>query len=95
MNGECVHIAFPVLLSSPLPPCGSSGCGHGCVVSRYAVHTQGLGERMERVATKQFDRDAWVAQSVKHLIHDLGSGHDLRVMGLSPLSCFSLSEESA
>ena len=30
-------------------------------------------------------RGAWVAQSVKHLTLDFGSGHDPRVVGSSPL----------
>jgi len=43
----------------------------------------------------QQTRDAWVAQSVKHLTLDLGSGHDLRVMGSSPASGSALDGESA
>ena len=34
---------------------------------------------------KTFFRGAWVAQSVEHLTLDFGSGHDPRVMGLSPM----------
>ena len=29
-------------------------------------------------------RDAWAAQSIKHLVLDFGSGHDLSVVRLSP-----------
>ena len=36
-----------------------------------------------------------MAQSVKHPSLDFGSGHDLRVLGLSPASDFLLSVESA
>ena len=38
---------------------------------------------------------AWVAQLVEHLTLDFGSGHDLRVMRLSPGSGFTLGMESA
>ena len=38
---------------------------------------------------------AWVAQLVGHLTLGFGSGHDLRVMRLSPASGFPFSEESA
>ena len=31
-------------------------------------------------------RGAWVAQSVEHLTLDLGSGHDPKVVGSSPVS---------
>ena len=41
------------------------------------------------------DRDIWVAQSVKRLALGFGSGHDLRVLGLSPMSGSGLSRESA
>jgi len=36
-----------------------------------------------------------VGQLVKHPTHDLSSGHDLLVMGSSPVSDFALSVESA
>ena len=36
---------------------------------------------------------AWVAQLAEHLTLDLGSGHDLRVVGLSPVSGSTLSAE--
>ena len=36
-------------------------------------------------------RDTWVARSVKHQTLDFGSGHDLRVVGLSPASGSMLS----
>ena len=38
---------------------------------------------------------AWVAQWVEHPTLGFGSGHDLRVMRLSPMSSSVLSEESA
>ena len=38
---------------------------------------------------------AWVAQSVKHLALDFGSGHDLRVVRLSPVLGSMFSRESA
>ena len=38
---------------------------------------------------------AWVAQSLKHPALDFGSGHHLRVMGLSPVSGSVLSREWA
>ena len=38
-------------------------------------------------------RAAWVAQSVNHLTLDFGSGHDLRVMRLSPAVVFVLGME--
>ena len=37
----------------------------------------------------------WMVQSVKCLILAFGSGHDLRVLGLSPELGFTLSSESA
>ena len=40
-------------------------------------------------------RDAWVAQSVKCPTLDVGSGHDLMVVGLSPMWGSALSWESA
>ena len=38
---------------------------------------------------------AWVVQSVKCPTLDFGSGHDLTVMGLSPMSSSALSVEPA
>ena len=38
---------------------------------------------------------AWVAQSIKHLTLDLGSGHDLTVVRLSPMFGSTLSVEPA
>ena len=38
---------------------------------------------------------AWVAQSFECLTLDFGSGHDLRVIRSSSMSCSVLSEESA
>ena len=40
-------------------------------------------------------RGAWVAQSVKNLTLDFGSGHDLRILRSSPMLGFVLSVESA
>ena len=40
-------------------------------------------------------RGAWVAESVKHPTLGFSLGHDLVVMGLSPVSGSALSEESA
>ena len=40
-------------------------------------------------------RGTWVAGSVKYLTVDFGSGHDLRVMRLSPTSGFTVSMEPA
>ena len=37
----------------------------------------------------------WLAQSVKHPTLDFGSGHDLRVMGLSPKLGSMLGKEPA
>ena len=37
----------------------------------------------------------WVAQSVKHLTLDFGSGRDLRVLGWSPALGSRLSRESS
>ena len=37
----------------------------------------------------------WVAQLVEHLSPDFGSGHDVRVMQLSPTLGYTLSVESA
>ena len=37
----------------------------------------------------------WMVQSVEHLTHAFGSGHDLWVMGLSPATGSMLSAESA
>jgi len=39
-------------------------------------------------------RGAWVAQSVRHLTLDFGSGHDLRVMRSSPASGSAQAMES-
>ena len=41
------------------------------------------------------DRGSWVAQLVKHLTPDFGSGHDLRVVSSSPASGSLLGMESA
>ena len=41
------------------------------------------------------DRGPWVAQLVKRLTFDFDSGHDLKVLELSPASGFVLNEESA
>ena len=35
----------------------------------------------------------WVAQLVKHLTLDYGSGHDLRILGWSPVAGSMLREE--
>ena len=40
-------------------------------------------------------RGTWVAQSVKHLTLDFGSGHGLRVMRWNPMSGSKLGTESA
>lgn len=40
-------------------------------------------------------RGAWVAPSVGHLTRGFGSGHDLRVVGWSPLAGTALSGECA
>ena len=40
-------------------------------------------------------KGAWVAQLVKHPTLDFNSGHDLRVLGLSPVSGSRLSMESS
>ena len=40
-------------------------------------------------------RAAWVAQWIKHRTLDLGSGHDLGIMRLSPASGFALGMELA
>ena len=44
---------------------------------------------------KEFSWGVWVAQSVEHLTLDFGSGHDPRVMGLSPTSGSMLSMKPA
>ena len=51
------------------------------------------GRPLSRCVDRQWG--IWVAQSVKHLALDFGSGHDLRVMSLRPMSHFPLSMESA
>lgn len=38
-------------------------------------------------------RGIWVAQSVGHLTHDLGSGFDLRIVSSSPMMGFMLGRE--
>ena len=43
---------------------------------------------------KNSTRGAWIAQMVKCLILDFGSGHDLRVVRSSPMLCSMLSAES-
>lgn len=40
-------------------------------------------------------RGTWVAQRVKHLTLDFGSGHDLRVVSSSPALGFMLDVEPA
>ena len=40
-------------------------------------------------------RGAWAAQSVEHLTLDFGSGHDLRVVRLSPVLGSALGMEPA
>ena len=39
---------------------------------------------MSAIGTFKKCRDAWVAQLVKHLTLDFGSGHDLRVREIEP-----------
>lgn len=39
--------------------------------------------------------DTWVAQSVRHLTVDFGSGHDSQGLGIEPTSGSRLSEKSA
>lgn len=41
------------------------------------------------------NRGAWVAQMVKYSTLDFGSGHELRVVRLSPESGYALSMEPA
>lgn len=48
-----------------------------------------------KVIQKYQLRGTWVAQFVKHLTLNFGSGHDLRVVRSSPASGSMLSEESA
>ena len=40
-------------------------------------------------------RGTWVAQSIKHSTLGFGSGHDLKVLGWSPVASSSLRAESA
>ena len=44
---------------------------------------------------KKVSQEAWLAQSVKQLTLDIGSGHDLRVVKLNPKLGSTLSRESA
>ena len=46
-------------------------------------------------ATKNLLQGTWVAQSVGRLTLDFGSGHDLTVVGSSPVSASTRSMESA
>ena len=56
--------------------------------------------RFRTVVFKQFlkthpSRGTWVAQSVKHPALDFGSGHDLSMVRLSPVSVSRLGMEPA
>lgn len=56
----------------------------------------GLQIDLERTDLKMApDRGAWVALQVKCQTLDFGSGYDLRVMKLSPMSAFMLGMETA
>ena len=48
---------------------------------------------VQRLLLNFLFRCAWVAQSVKHLTLDFGSGHDLRIVRSSPRSGSPLSME--
>ena len=59
------------------------------------THTQNPGqdttnENTLKSGKKAYCQGAWVAQFVEHLTLDFGSGHDLRVMRLSPALGFGL-----
>ena len=45
----------------------------------------------KQAASKMYMEGTWVAQSVECMTLDLGSGHDLRVVGSSPVSGSTLS----
>ena len=45
-----------------------------------------LRRRYEEKDQETIKEGAWVAQSVKHQTLDFGSGHDLRLMRLRPMS---------
>ena len=49
---------------------------------------------IEKRILKFIGRATWVAQSGKHLTLDCSSGHDLRVLSLSPTLGSTLSRES-
>ena len=56
-----------------------------------------LSRMILRVGMKEINRGVWVAEVVKPLTFDFGSGHDLRVMRWSPRisSALSSNRESA
>ena len=54
-----------------------------------------LNPRKVWACLKEGLRGTWVAQSVEYPTLDFGSGHDLRVVGLSPTSVSALSMEIA
>ena len=47
------------------------------------------------IKSNEINRDAWVAKLVDHPTLDLGSGHDLAVVRLSPASSSELGVELA
>ena len=57
------------------------------MVLKLNVPGRGAGPRLANskcIVRTIRNRGAWVAQPVKHLILDFGSGHDLTVRGLEP-----------
>ena len=48
------------------------------------IYDSKAGKGREVFSEQTLARDAWVAQSVKHLTLGFGSGHDLMVCGFEP-----------
>ena len=64
-------IIRPTVIRGPSP----------CVFTGVYAHTGGM---VRALNSPTFSEDAWVAQSVKHLTLDLGSGHDFSSREIEP-----------
>ena len=93
-----------LILSSTVPPTnGANLCRHVdigilpfCISSYFLKKDVTKPLFASRILIRNgYLRGTWVAQSVECLTLDLGSGHDPRVVGLSPTSDSTLSVEPA
>ena len=103
-QGEQLQMLFLALSICPCFLLGSTACMHSRVLGLSPSTPRGrtvqwLGARarvkLPKSNSKPIFWDSWVVQSVRHPTIDSGSGHDLRVVRLSPTSGYPLSTETA